>query len=75
MLISAQYVDWVKTGDLAAEWADEPACRAYGYKADSDMFKGTATISSHLRLLLKCAVQFTVFISFYICQQLQRFVT
>lgn len=38
--VSHQYVDWVKTGDLEAEWADEPACRAYGYKPDSDMFKG-----------------------------------
>ncbi len=35
-----QYVDWVKTGDLAAEWADEPACKAYSYQADTDLFKG-----------------------------------
>jgi hypothetical protein len=35
-----QYVDWVKTGDLSAEWAYEPACSAYSYKAESDLFKG-----------------------------------
>jgi hypothetical protein len=33
-------VDWVKTGDLRAEWDYEPACATYSYQADVDMFKG-----------------------------------
>ncbi len=34
-------MDWVKTGDLQAEWDFEPACRrSYSYKADTDLFKG-----------------------------------
>lgn len=40
--VSAQYVDWVKTGDLQAEWDFEPACRAaYEHRAGTDLFKGT----------------------------------
>mmetsp|Transcript_25763 Transcript_25763/g.42987 ORF Transcript_25763/g.42987 Transcript_25763/m.42987 type:complete len:551 (-) Transcript_25763:52-1704(-) len=36
----SKYVDWVKTGDLAAEWNYESACAAYTYRPDTDLFKG-----------------------------------
>jgi len=47
-----QYVDWVKTGDLAAEWADEPACKAYSYQADTDLLKGK--IGEFYICMLRC---------------------
>lgn len=59
-----QYVDWVKTGDLAAEWADEAACQAYGYKAETDMFKGE---SKQLMLLVLISIIFIAFCCAAVC--------
>lgn len=50
-IIYLQYVDWVRTGDLQAEWEYEPACRQYAYKADSDLFKG-AFLSNYILEIL-----------------------
>eukprot|EP01036_Dinobryon_divergens_P032489 gene32489-42093_t len=40
-----QYVDWVDTGDLSAEWAAESACDSFHMKKDWDMFKGVCDIT------------------------------
>ncbi|KAJ1422539.1 hypothetical protein B484DRAFT_452314 [Ochromonadaceae sp. CCMP2298] len=41
-----KYVDWVKTGDLGAEWAYEKACTPYSYAQDVDLFKGVCDLKN-----------------------------